>query len=72
MLRIIATTVVLGFAVCACGPQRTTVAPKLETGITSSNGGGAAALGNAPDIPLGRSGSAAGPGQTQAPNRLAR
>ena len=65
MLRTIVTTAALGFAVCACNPQggvtdprvgNGVVAPSLDSGVTSSNGGGARALGNTPGISLGGGG----------------
>lgn len=73
MLRTIATTVALGLAVCACNPQggvtdprvgRGVASPSLDSGVTSSNGGGARALGNTPGITLGRTGAP----EQQAPN----
>ena len=62
MLRTIITTAALGLAVCACNPQggvtdprvgNGVVSPSLDSGVTSSNGGGARALGNTPNINLG-------------------
>ena len=73
MLRTIITTVALGLAACACNPQggaadprvgKGVVSPSLDSGITSSNGGGARALGNTPGINLG----GAGASPTGAPN----
>lgn len=66
MLRTIATTVALGLAVCACasGPQRPAIDPKLDSGVTSSNGGGQRATGNTPNVSVGGT----GPAQTQAPS----
>ena len=62
MLRTVATTVAFGFAVCACNPQSGVTdprvggavsSPSLDSGITSSNGGGARALGNQPGVSIG-------------------
>ena len=73
MLRSIATVIALGLAVCACNPQggvtdprvgSGVVSPSLDSGITSSNGGGARALGNTPGINLGGANAT----QTGAPN----
>ena len=57
MLRTIVTTVALGLAVCACGPQRSAIDPKLDSGVSSSNGGGTRALGNNPNVGLGGTGA---------------
>lgn len=66
MLRTTITTMALGLAVCACNPQggvtdprvgTGVVSPSLDSGITSSNGGGARALGNTPSINLGGAGA---------------
>lgn len=73
MLRTIVTTAALGLAVCACNPQggvtdpkvgTGVVSPSLDSGITSSNGGGARALGNNPGVTLGGTGAS----PTGAPN----
>ncbi len=61
MIRAIFTTAVLGLAVCACGPQRPAIDPALDSGVTSSNGGGTRALGNNPGVSVG-SGVATNPG----------
>ncbi len=62
MFRTIATTVALGLAVCACNAQGGVTDPKvgsgvasptLDSGITSSNGGGTRALGNQPGVSVG-------------------
>ncbi len=62
MLRTIATTVALGLAVCACNAQggitdprvgRGVSSPSLDSGISSSNGGGARALQNQPSVSVG-------------------
>lgn len=64
MFRTIATTVLLGLAVCACGQDRPLISPKLDSGITSSNGGGVRALGNQPSVNVGGT----GPTDTQRSN----
>ena len=61
MFRSIAMTLALGVAVCACGQQRTAIDPKLDSGVTESNGGGTRALGNNPNIGIGGTGGAARP-----------
>jgi hypothetical protein len=40
MIRSVTVTILLGLAVCACGVPDTAVSPQLNSGITSSNGGG--------------------------------
>ncbi len=42
MIRSLTLTVLLGLAVCACGNSTpdTAVSPQLNSGVTSSNGGG--------------------------------
>ena len=76
MLRTIITVTALGFAVCACNPQGGitdprvgggVASPSLDSGVTSSNGGGQRATGATPNIPLGTS-SPSGP--QRAPNGL--
>ena len=73
MLRTTVITVGLGLAVCACNPQggvtdprvgRGVVSPSLDSGVTSSNGGGARATGGTPGINLGGASST----PTGAPN----
>jgi len=61
MIRTIAATVALGLAVCACGEQRPAISPRLDSGVTSSNGGGTRALGNSPNISIGGTGAAQPP-----------
>ena len=48
MLRSLAITLSLGVALCACGNTTpdTAVSPQLNSGITSSNGGGVRQTGN--------------------------
>jgi hypothetical protein len=62
MFRTIVTTVALGLAVCACNAQGGIIDPKvgqgvaspsLDSGVTSSNGGGTRALGNQPNVGVG-------------------
>lgn len=65
MLRTTITIAALGLAVCACGQQtqqRPAIDPRLDSGVTSSNGGGQRATGATPNIPLGTS-SPSGPQQ---------
>ena len=50
MLRIFAVLLVSFVASCASVRPDPGRPPKLETGITSSNGGGARALGNQPNV----------------------
>lgn len=40
MLRTVIVILALGGAVSACGPQRPAIDPALQSGVTSSNGGG--------------------------------
>ena len=57
MLRAMITTAAICLAVSACGPQRPTIDPKLESGVTSSNGGGQRATGAVPDLAIGPRGA---------------
>ena len=75
MFRTVATTVALGLAVCACNAQGGTtdpkvgkgaISPSLDSGVSSSNGGGARAVGNTPGISVGGNGATV----TRAPNGL--
>jgi len=47
-----AAFVLTALLLSACAEERPqlTVSPKLESGVTSSNGGGARTLGNQPDV----------------------
>ena len=45
MVRSTLFTAAIGLTLCACGPQRPAIDPALESGVTSSNGGGARAAG---------------------------
>lgn len=57
MVRGVVATVVIGFAVCACGPQRPAIDPALESGVTSSNGGGVRQTGGLNQISIGPNGA---------------
>lgn len=56
MLRTIIATTAICLAVSACGDQRPAIDPKLESGVTSSNGGGQRVLGSTPNISTGQNG----------------
>ena len=58
MLRTIIATTAICLAVSACGDQRPAIDPKLESGVTSSNGGGQRATGAVPDLAIGPNGVA--------------
>lgn len=60
MIRTMITTLALGLSVCACGPQRPAIDPALDSGVTSSNGGGQRATGATPNVGVGPSGSVDG------------
>ncbi len=57
MLRAFITTAAICLAVSACGEQRPTIDPKLESGVTSSNGGGQRQTGAVPDLTIGPNGT---------------
>ncbi len=59
VIRAIITTVALGLAVSACNapPQRPAIDPALESGVTSSNGGGQRTTGAIPNIDIGSGGA---------------
>ena len=57
MLRIVITTAAICLGVAACGEQRPAIDPKLESGVTSSNGGGQRATGAVPDVTVGPRGT---------------
>jgi hypothetical protein len=57
MIRVIITTAAICLAVSACGPQRPAIDPRLESGVTSSNGGGQRATGAVPDLTIGPRGA---------------
>jgi hypothetical protein len=59
MLRTIITTAAICLAVSACGEQRPAIDPKLESGVTSSNGGGQRQTGAVPDLAIGPNGAGA-------------
>ncbi len=50
MRHVIILLTVCVLTACAAAHSDTAVVPKLETGITSSNGGGQRQLGNQPDV----------------------
>ena len=50
MTRIVAIFLVGLVAACSATQPDTTVSPQLDSGITSSNGGGMRALGNQPGV----------------------
>ena len=53
MIRTIIATATICLGVSACGPQRPAIDPKLESGVTSSNGGGQRQTGAVPDLTIG-------------------
>ena len=61
MIRSLSLTVVLGLAVCACGNTTpdTAISPNLNSGITSSNGGGQRQTGAINTQSIGPAGSTA-------------
>ena len=58
MIRIAATTIVLGLLACACGPQQPAISPQLDSGVNSSNGGGQRTLNNLNQLSIGPNGVA--------------
>ena len=50
MHRILPVLLALGLAACANVKPDTVASPQLDSGITSSSGGGMRALGNDPDV----------------------
>ncbi len=59
MIRQTALFLGLGLALCACGasnPQRPAISPNLDSGVTSSNGGGTRTLGNTNSTTIGPNG----------------
>jgi hypothetical protein len=50
MYRILPVLLALGLAACADARPDPVASPQLDSGITSSNGGGTRALGNQPNI----------------------
>lgn len=60
MIRTLFTIVALGLAVSACGPtqpERPAIDTALDSGITSSNGGGQRATGAVPNLDIGPGGA---------------
>ncbi len=57
MLRTVIATAAICLAVTACGEQRPAIDPKLESGVTSSNGGGQRTTGAVPDLAIGPRGA---------------
>jgi len=57
MIRALITTIAIGIAVSACGPQRPAIDPQLDSGVTSSNGGGQRTTGAIPNVSVGPSGA---------------
>ena len=57
MIRSVVATILIGAAMCACGPQRPAIDPALESGVTSSNGGGVRATGGLNQISIGPNGA---------------
>lgn len=60
MIRAIITSVVIGLAVTACSSppeQRPAIDPALDSGVTSSNGGGQRATGAIPNLDIGAGGA---------------
>jgi len=57
MIRALITTIAIGITVCACGPQRPAIDPHLDSGVTSSNGGGQRTTGAIPNVSVGPSGA---------------
>lgn len=62
MIRQTAIFLGLGLALAACGnsPQRPAISPALDSGVTSSNGGGTRTLGNTNSTTLGPNGATSG------------
>lgn len=50
MYRILPVLLALGLAACADAKHDSVASPRLDSGITSSNGGGMRALGNDPNV----------------------
>ncbi len=70
MIRSLMVATGFGLLVCACnpgggaGPQQGVVSPALDSGVTSSNGGGQRATGGQAGVSIGPGGAAS----TGAPN----
>ncbi len=60
MIRAVITSVVIGLAATACSAppeQRPAIDPALESGVTSSNGGGQRTTGAIPNLDIGAGGA---------------
>jgi len=57
MIRALITTIAIGITVSACGSQRPAVDTQLNSGVTSSNGGGQRTTGAVPNISVGPNGA---------------
>lgn len=57
MIRLVVATMAIGLTLSACGPQRPAIDPRLESGVTSSNGGGQRATGNVNSVTIGPNGA---------------
>ena len=71
MIRISAMALALGFSLCACGstsgpghPDQA-ISPRLDSGVTSSNGGGVRTLGGTNSINIGPGGTTTNPTNQQ-------
>lgn len=64
MIRTVAFTILAALALTACGPQRPAIDPALESGVTSSNGGGVRATGGINQIEIGPNGARPTPSNT--------
>jgi hypothetical protein len=65
MIRLVVATMAIGLTLSACGQQRPAIDPRLESGVTSSNGGGQRATGNVNSVGIGPNGAGV---LTRAPN----
>ena len=61
MTRTVVTVILASLALTACGPQRPAIDPALESGVTSSNGGGVRATGGLNQIDIGPNGARTSP-----------
>ena len=67
MIRTTIVTIALGCALAGCGQVRqdTPISPALDSGVTSSNGGGTRTLGNVNSTTLGPNGGQTGSNNSQ-------